>query len=332
MVAAALLLFVPTSSAATPCAPGLGVGLVDVPAGTKDPRAQNYIVDHVKPGAQFSRRYQVCNGTARPIAVQLYAGAATLTGGAFRITEGRAVNELASWVTVEPSRSVLQPGQRLLAKATFAVPKDAEEGERYGVLLAEFPPVRNASGFPVASRIGVRVYLDVGPGGAPHSDFRVDSLQAARDADGDATVTAAVHNTGKRALDMSGSLMLRNGPGGLSGGPYAATLGTTLAPGDTEPVVVAVGRDIAAGPWSARLTLKSGFLERTVDASLTFPVAAGVKAAPVDVEQLPVQSDEAISFVPLLWTALAAGAVGALALGWRRVSRRAPASPPPSPR
>jgi MYXO-CTERM domain-containing protein len=318
---AACQLLAPVHAGAAPapaCSKGLGVGLVEVPTSTRDPRAQNYVIDHVAPGAHFSRRFQVCNGTAKPIAVQLYPGAAQIAEGGFRIIEGRAGNELSSWITIDPPQATLQPGQRLLARATFTVPKDAERGERYAVLLAELPPQRNATGVSISSRIGVRVYLDVGPGGAPKSDFVVDSLQAGRDTDGTGLVTAKVHNTGKRALDMTGSLTLKDGPGGVSGGPYPATVGTTLAPGQTEPVLVHIKGSVVSGPWTVRLSLRSGLLERRVEAGLTFPDAPGAEAPPVDVEQLAASSDQGLNLLPALVTVgLTVLALGGL-VGWRR--------------
>ena len=90
------------------------------------------------------------------------------------------------------------------------------------------------------SRVGIRLYLSVGPGGSPAADFTIDSLTAVRSPDGQPMVLATVHNTGGRALDMSGTLELSDGPGGLSAGPFPATLGTTLGIGDTEPVTIAL--------------------------------------------------------------------------------------------
>jgi len=288
------------------CAPGLGVGLVDVPAGTHDPRAQTYVVDHVRPGATLHRRYQVCNGTHAPMTVKLYAGAAVVQGGSFSVVEGYAGNELSHWITVTPATVTVMPGQRFLAAATIAVPSTATKGERYAALLAELPPRPGAGGVRVANRVGVRVYLDVGPGGAPVSDFRVDSLQAGRTPDGVPVVTAQVHNTGGRALDMTGALSLANGPGKLSAGPFPAELGTTLAPGDTEPVTVVLDKAIRSGPWTATLTLKSGLLTRRAQAQLTFPDAPGVEAPPVVAKTLPLAKERSVH--------LAAGLIFLLAL------------------
>jgi hypothetical protein len=166
------------------------------------------------------------------------------------------------------------------------------------VILAELPARRNSSGVAVASRVGIRVYLDVGGPRPPKSDFVVDTLQASRRADGTAVVTAQVHNTGARALDMRGSLSMRDGPDGLSAGPYPATLGTTLAPGQTEPVTVLLGKSIRGGPWTARLTLTSGLLERRVEGKLTFPEAAGSSAPPVKAKDIPLAKDKRV-LIPL---------------------------------
>jgi hypothetical protein len=279
------------ATAAAACQPGVGIRLAEVPSGSRDPRAASYVIDHVKPGATFTRRIEVCNGTSSPTRLQLYPNAAVVERGSFTIVEGRARNELTGWISVTPSAVSLAPGQRATATATFAVPADAEPGERYAVVLAELPARRGTSGVAVAGRVGVRVYLDVGDAGAPRSDFRVDTLQAGRTTDGSPVVTARVHNTGGRALDLTGALSLTDGPGGLSGGPFPAKLGTTLAPGDTEPVTIPLDKAISGGPWTATLTLRSGLLERRARAVITFPSGAGATAPPVEADALPLAKD-----------------------------------------
>jgi hypothetical protein len=245
-----------------------------------------------------TRRFEVCNGTSSSTKLTFYPNAATIQDGHFTITEGRATNELTSWTAVTPAAATLAPNERVTLTAIIRVPKEAAGGERYGVVLAELPAQRNAAGISVANRVGVRIYLDVGGPRPPKSDFSVDTLQASRDADGNALVTAQVHNTGARALDMRGALTLSNGPDGLSAGPYPATLGTTLAPGQTEPVTVVLGKSIRGGPWTARLTLTSGLLSRRVEGLLTFPDAAGAAAPPVTAKNIPLAKDKRV-LVPL---------------------------------
>lgn len=278
-----------------PCKDSIGVALVDIPeARQADPRARTYVIDHVEPGARFERRLRVCNGTAAPVTVQVYAGAATIDGAAFRAVEGRQTNELSSWITVAPTQVTVPAKGEKIVPVGFAVPADATGGERYAALLVEAPAVRQPSGNSVANRVGVRVYLSVGGPQEPQSQFVVDSLQAARGADGRPVVTARVRNTGERALDMAGELTLSEGPGGLSAGPFAATVGTTLAVGATAPVEVVLDEAVRGGPWLATITMRSGLLERAAKASITFPDNVGTSAAPVEAAQLPLAKDPGV--------------------------------------
>ncbi len=153
----------------------------------------------------------------------------------------------------------------------ITVPDDAAPGERYGVVWAEVRTAPSVGGVTQVSRVGIRIYLSVGPGGAPAADFTIDSLTAVRSADGRPTVVATVHNSGGRALDMSGGLRLSDGPGGVSAGPFPATLGTSLAIGATEAVTVTLDKQLPAGPWDARIDLRSGLISLTGQATITFP-------------------------------------------------------------
>ena len=291
------LLTVPTSAAPRVgvCSAGIGIGLTEIPAATqKDPRAQLYIVDTVKPGSTFHRTFQVCNGTSKTQTIAVYPGPAVIHGGRFDIVDGRQTSELTSWITVTPTSFTIPSGENRIAQATFSVPRAATGGERYGVLLAELPPTPGPRGIQVASRVGIRVYLDVSGKGDVPSDFTVASLQASRLTDGTPQVTAQIHNTGQRALDMRGSLKLTDGPGGTSAGPFLAQLGATLKPGELEPVTVRLPKDLPAGPWKATMTATSGLLERRAEAEITFPTQAGTSAQPVKARQLALYKDKAV--------------------------------------
>jgi hypothetical protein len=296
----------------------LGIRLLDAPTARRDdPRARIYIVDHVKQGESFTRHIEVSNTTSGPLAVKVYAGAATVGAGTFQFGAGRATNDLTSWTTVSPtSIDVAAHGVREIT-VTIAVPNGATDGERYGVIWAA---TGSTGGGNVQSvnRVGIRVYLSVGEGKEPPSDFTVDTLQAERGSDRKAVVLAKVHNTGQRALDMRGTLNLKNGPGGLSAGPYPATLGTTLGPGETETVRVVLPAAVEGGPWTAVLALSSGQLTHTVQGKLTFP-AAGTVAAPV----VPKSVDKTTSSSPVVL--IAGGLIGLVFVGlllwlilWRR--------------
>ena len=270
----------PQSAAGT-----IGLRLVDAPSTSSgDPRARLYIVDHLAPGAVIRRRVEVTNTTSSRIPIVLYPAAATIVKGSFVGADARTPNDVSTWTSVVPGASEIPAGGRLMATVTVTVPPDASAGERYGVVWAEARAgPAGGGGVTRVSRVGVRMYVSVGPGGPPAADFVIDSLTAGRLSDGRPQVRASVHNTGGRALDMSGALQLSAGPGGLSAGPFPAQLGTTLAIGDKQIVTIDLDKQLPRGPWEAEITLRSGLLERGAKATLTFPragQAAPVKTAP----------------------------------------------------
>jgi hypothetical protein len=270
----------PSDVSSTPAAGSLGIQLLDIPAAEQgNPRDQVYIVDHLAPGTIIHRRIEVSNTTTSAMHVVLYSGAATIANGTFLGAAGHTSNALSSWTSVQPGTANLPPGGHATAVVTVAVPHGAVRGEQYGVVWAQVQsrPGRDGGVLQI-SRVGIRIYLSVGPGGAPASDFAISSLTAERTSSGQPTVVATVHNTGGLALDMYGSLRLSSGPGGLSAGPFAASLGTTLGINATEPVTIVLNKQLPAGPWDAHITLSSGLLSHSARATITFPK---VGAAPI---------------------------------------------------
>jgi hypothetical protein len=308
-VAASLLTGGAPARAASPPPPGLGIRLLDAPTNrANDPRARVYVVDQVKPGATFTRHVEVSNGDPKPMDVIVYPATASIHGGGFDIASRGQPGPIPSWTSVSPQQLHLEPGQRVRVSATFRVPGDAPTGEVYGGIVAERPPPRTERGVGVGVRAAIRVYLSVGTGREPPSDFTVDSLTAARDRTGRPVVLASVHNTGARALDLSGELRLSHGPGSLSAGPFPARVGTTLGIGQTAPVTVPLDPALPAGPWLATLDLRSGQLERKVEGTITFPEKAGSKSPPVHPHELPLYEKRTV-VVPV-----AAALIGLLAL------------------
>ncbi|MGI5290585.1 hypothetical protein ACQEVF_45690 [Nonomuraea polychroma] len=182
-------------------------------------------------------------------------------------------NELSSWVSIDRPEIVVRPNSREPFKAAIHVPETATRGERYGAIWAEVSSRTPGAGNPVqlVNKIGVRIYLDAGPGGDPPSDFVIEELMPGRTEEGRPVVKATVRNTGERALDMSGHLWLSDGPGGLKAGPFRAQVGTTFAINDGAPVMVVLDARLLDGPWNVELTLSSGLVKRTVSGTLTFP-------------------------------------------------------------
>jgi hypothetical protein len=283
------------------------VQLLDVPANrTSDSRVQLYIVDHVVPGTTIQRRVKITNSSDDSQHFELYGAAATIEHDAFVFAPERTANELSRWIAVDPPALDVPAGEEALVRATIQVPDKASAGERYAVIWAAVTSGPDASaGMTQVHRVGVRVYLDVGPGGDPVSDFTITNVRAVRTVDGQPSLVADVHNSGARALDITGTLSLSDGPDSVSAGPYRASTGTTLAIGDTAPVTVPVPRSLAAGPWTAHLTLVSGIVEHSTTVTVTFPAAGETQAAqPVSNRLNPV------SIVGISVAVLALAAIG----------------------
>jgi hypothetical protein len=273
----------PGPAGAQPSAGGVSIRLLDAPSDRKDdPRARIYIVDHLQAGDRIERHIEVGNTTSTATDVTLYAAAFTLQRGQVHFGEGRAQNELTRWTTVTPTRISVPPGGATSATVTIQVPPKATDGERYEVIWAELP----SSGGAVAgvNRVGIRVYLSVGEGQEPASDFRIETLTAARESDGRPVVRTAISNTGGRALDIGGQLRLAHGPGSLSAGPFNVEVGTTLGVGQRASATIHLDKGLPDGPWDATVTVRSGDLVKTAKATITFPKASGVSAAPVPAE------------------------------------------------
>lgn len=307
---------------------GVGIRLLEAPTSRQDdPRARRAVVDHVKPGTTFTRRFEVSNTTRGQRLIAVYAAAADVRGGQWIDQPGRTQNELSRWVTLDTANADLAPGATVQPRLTISVPANASAGERYAVVWAELPPSSpGPGGFSVVNRVGLRIYLSVGPGGEPKSDFVVESVTAQRDAQRRPVVEATVRNTGGRALDLSGNLTLRDGPNGLSAGPIDARLGTTLAIGATAPVTFVLEPTIIDGPWRARVELKSGTVVRAAEATITFPTTAGAVGTPVSAAPVaPTGGSGSSSALPWAFVAIGLLLVLAALLLLLLLMRRRPA-------
>ncbi len=101
-------------------------------------------------------------------------------------------------------------------------------------------------GVTLVNRVGVRMYLSIGPGGAGHASFVIGSPTPRRSGSGEPLVVANVRNTGKRTLSIGGTLMLSGGPGGLQARTVPRQAGRTHR-----------ARQVRVGDGCARLTSRS---------------------------------------------------------------------------
>jgi hypothetical protein len=249
----------------------VGVRLLDAPVNRRtDPRALHYIVDHVHPGTTIRRRIVVANPSPVRRQTAVYAAAADIDKDGFTFAPDATQNELSSWVRLERNNLDLADNAHATLWVTIDVPANASEGERYAVIWAQVAADTNAdTNVRSVGRAGIRIYLSVGPGGEPPSDFQISGLTGRRTPDNLPVLTADIRNTGKRALDLAGELSLTHGPGGLSVAPTKIQA-PTLGLGETATVRVVLDRQLPDGPWSAELALASGWVKRTTASVITF--------------------------------------------------------------
>lgn len=329
LAAAVLLCLLWSGTAAAAPAPSggaepdgrLGIRLLDAPVTRRDdPRAKLYIVDSVKPGTTLRRRIEVSHqfgtGSGVPVTATLYPAPAAVSKGKFLFGPEGAGSDLTGWTSVSRRSVALERGGSADLDVTIAVPKNAVAGERYAVVWAQ---ARSGAAGQVTqvNRVGIRIYLDVGPGGEAPTNFAIGAVTATRDAAGVPTLTAQVRNTGRRALDMTGSVTLAGGPGASRAGPFAIRNGTTIAIGETDAVQSVLDQALPDGPWRATVTLQSGTVRHAVTVTLSFRGQPAVGVAEVS---------SGPRFTPLM-LGLAAGllalAVLLLALRSRRNPTRA---------
>ncbi|MFD8600440.1 peptidase [Kitasatospora sp. NPDC059646] len=299
----------------------IGIRLLDAPEDRRDdPRAQAYIVDHLAPGSTIERRVEVSNESSEPMHVDVYAAAASVTKGQFAFAAERTPNELTGWTSLDASGLDLPAHGAAQVRTTVRVPANAAAGERYGVIWAQTGgPADRAHNLAIVGRVGVRMYLDIGAGGEPVSDFEIERLTPGRGSDGRAELRARIHNTGGRALDIGGALTLSDGPGGLRAGPFPARTGTTLAPGERAEAVVPLDARLPEGPWSVELKLGSGLVDHAAGATVTFPSTPGGAGA---VTASAAGSGAGATPAVAGFAALGLAAGYLLFLGFRRRSRR----------
>ena len=270
-----------SAQAASGSGPGparFGIRLVDIPVNEADnPRAYRYIIDHLNPGTTIRRRVQIVNLSATAARITVYPDAATIRGGYFIGDVGQTPSDLTTWITMSQHSVSLAPNAKAMVTVTIQVPRTASPGNLYGVIWAQetsLGKTSNGINLIEANRVGIRIYLSVGPGGPPPVNFDITSITGTRSARGQLLVLAQVHNTGGQAIDASGTLKLTDGPGGLTAGPYQET-GVTLAPGQSEPIKVALSKQVPDGPWRAQINMTSGLTDRSAEATIDFSPAAG---------------------------------------------------------
>ena len=292
LAAGILSILSPVASAATSSSPSaapgpqgtFGVRLVDVPVSEAgNPRALRYIIDYLSTGTVIHRRILVANDEARTARFTVYADAAYISGGEFVGYAGATRNELTNWISVQHPTVTLAAGAAVMDMITIRVPPGATRGEHYGVIWVQQTANARArdreSGVVEVSRVGVRLYVAVGRGGAPPTSFDITSVTGHLTDAGRPVIVAHVNNTGGRAIDVNGSARLADGPGGTSSGPFPAQRIVTLAPGQSWNMTFAAPKSLPPGSWQVSVALASGLNKAKATATIQLGTIVAAQAA-----------------------------------------------------
>ena len=217
------------------------------------------------------------NEEARTAHFIVYPDAARISNGSFTGDGGATRSELTDWISVQYQTLTLRPEASAMDMITIKVPPGATRGEHYGVIwVQQAAHARTSTGLGVneVTRVGIRVYLAVGQGGAPPTSFAITSVIGHRSASGWPSMVAHVDNTGGRAVDLSGTARLTGGPGDTAAGPFTEQRVITLAPSQSGNVTFAPPRSLPNGPWQAKVTLMSGLTTAKATATVVFAVAS----------------------------------------------------------
>lgn len=301
---------------------GFGIRIGEVPVNLADnPRAATYIVDNVPPGKRIERQIVVSSTMPERTTFDLYVGAARVDDDGYQAEPPGATNALTTWTALDKNEVTLDPGQEEVVTVFVDVPADAPEVEQYALVwMSTRVDDTNADAVQAVSRVGIRMYLSVGDGDGPRPSFSIISLLPIRLDSGSAAVKAILENTGARAVEVAGTLDLTDGPGGLSV-PAIESEGKTIPPGSRGELLIAVpdSGSFPAGPWSAEVTLDSGYGKEVAAAEISFPDEG-------EGEQVEVSSGLSAA----AWAALAIviALIVGLLIWWRVRGSRRPASLP----
>ena len=129
------------------------------------------------------RRVQIANLTPSAARITLYPDAAIIRDGSFVGDVGETRSYLTTWISLSQHSVSLAPHARAMVTVTIQVPRTASPGNLYGVIWAQETNLgKTSSGVNIieTNRVGIRIYLNVGPGGPPPVNFDITSIRGTR--------------------------------------------------------------------------------------------------------------------------------------------------------
>ncbi|MGW2280256.1 WxL protein peptidoglycan domain-containing protein [Streptomyces sp. NPDC001770] len=238
--AGALVLFTVLALAGVCTAPARAAGDGDV-TWTVRTAANDFGADRssfgysVNPGGKTKDAMVVANHgtTALTLAVYTADGFTTGKGQLDLLTRDKKSRSVGAWVRAAHETVTVAPGRSAEVPFTVAVPAGATPGDYVGGILTSLKQPDGAEGIAVDRRLGIRIKLRVS--GALRPALAVEDVHVSYDgsagfAQGDATVTYSLHNTGNAVLSGTQKVAV-TGPFGM----FSTDAGSVAAPPELLP-------------------------------------------------------------------------------------------------
>ncbi|MFF2330003.1 MULTISPECIES: WxL protein peptidoglycan domain-containing protein [unclassified Streptomyces] len=198
----------------------------------------------VNPGGEAEDTMVVANHGTTPLRLAVYAadGYTTEKGQLDLLTKEKKSRSIGSWVHTPQESVRIAPGKSAEIPFTVKVPRDATPGDYVGGILTSLKQSDNAEGIAVDRRLGIRIKLRVS--GALRPALAVEDVHIGYDgsanpfAQGDATVTYSLHNTGNALLSGTQKVTLTGPFGTLSTDAGTIAASPELLPGERWKVTV----------------------------------------------------------------------------------------------
>uniref|UniRef100_A0AAU3GUC7 DUF916 domain-containing protein n=1 Tax=Streptomyces sp. NBC_01401 TaxID=2903854 RepID=A0AAU3GUC7_9ACTN len=200
----------------------------------------------VNPGGEAEDALVVANHGTEPLSLAVYAadGFTTEKGQLDLLTEGKKSSSVGSWVQAGKKSVRIAAGKSAEIPFTVKVPRNATPGDYVGGILTSLKQSDDAEGIAVDRRLGIRIKLRVSGALRPElavEDMHVDYRGSANPfAQGDATVTYDLHNTGNALLSGKQKVTLTGPFGTLSTDAGTLDAPPELLPGEHWKVKVPV--------------------------------------------------------------------------------------------
>jgi hypothetical protein len=234
----------------------------------------------INPGGQQQDGIVVVNHGTTALDLVVYAadGFTTSGGQLDLLTKDAKSVGVGAWV--HPDRDIVHvdAGQSVEVPFTISVPDKVAPGDYAGGIITSLKQPDQAAGINVDRRLGIRIRLRIG--GELNPGLAVENLKVDYGtsinpfANGDATLSYTIHNTGNAILSARQAATI-SGPFGSAKVVVAAIpVSPQLLPGETWKVSVHVNGVVAAFRLTAAVTLTPILLDPSGSTFAQPPVVA----------------------------------------------------------